>query len=369
MSIKTNHVEESLTPQSGVLQVRASGAFGLPIGTQQQRPTGVEGYIRYATNFTSPEFFDGNNWQLLTSKEYVDSAMSNITLDSLVDVESAAPTDGQVITYDANRGQFKTQTLALSIVTRLFAGDGNTLTFDIITSVSSVQELVVSINGISQEPYYSYTIIDGHIINFDEAPEVGDRIQVKILKSTTATDRPRPRIKQISYGNVSNFTTISIVATDITYGTGVKIGNQAITRIDYLTPEMIQVMIETDRMIDSMWNSPQDLVLIDTSGNEFTFKNLINYGQSKPNWSNSNAYIGTFSGGDTINFPIGVNNATSLSLGPAYAGESGISWLAISYNNIVGTAPNNSSPSRYEISITATNGSVAITKNYWLLVI
>ena len=128
-------------------------------------------------------------------------------------------------------------------------------------------------------------------------------------------------------------------------------------------------MIETSQ-IDSSWNSPQDLTLIDTSGNEYVYKNLINYGALKPQFTDSTSYIGRFRGGESIDFELGVNNnTTGLSISPANAGESAISWLSASGNSIVGTAPNNSSPSRYEITVTATNGSVNITKNYWLLVI
>jgi hypothetical protein len=131
----------------------------------------------------------------------------------------------------------------------------------------------------------------------------------------------------------------------------------------------MQLMIETTRVVGPLWSYPQDLTLVDTSGNEFVFTNLINFGQSKPYWTDSNSYIGSFSGGDTINFTLGVNNATSITIQPANAGESAISWLTVSGNNIVGTAPQNSSPSRYEIKVTAGNGSVDITKNYSLLVI
>jgi hypothetical protein len=128
-------------------------------------------------------------------------------------------------------------------------------------------------------------------------------------------------------------------------------------------------MIETSNIVGPLWSSCQDLTLVDTSGNEFVFTNLINVGTSKPYWTDSNSYIGSFSGGDTINFALGVNNATSITLSPAYAGETAITWLSVSGSSIVGTAPQNSSPSRYEIQVTASNSSVDITKNYWLLVI
>jgi hypothetical protein len=131
----------------------------------------------------------------------------------------------------------------------------------------------------------------------------------------------------------------------------------------------MQLMVETSSIVGPAWSVPQDLTLVDTSGNEFVFTNLINLGPSKPYWTNSNSYIGSFSSGDTINFTLGVNNATSITIQPANAGESAISWLTVSGNSIVGTAPQNSSPSRYEIKVTASNGSVDITKNYWLLVI
>jgi hypothetical protein len=131
----------------------------------------------------------------------------------------------------------------------------------------------------------------------------------------------------------------------------------------------MQLMVETSQIVGSSWSYPQDLTLVDTSGNEFVFTNLINIGTAKPYWTNSNSYIGSFLGGDTINFTLGVNNAASITIEPANAGESAISWLSVSGTSIVGTAPQNSSPSRYEIKVTASNGSVDITKNHWLLVI
>ncbi len=381
MSIKTNHSQESLAPESGVLKVEATGAVALPVGDAAERPAvSAAGYIRFAEDIVKPEYYDGNNWQTITNKEYVDArvttagaalanAIAELSLDSLTDVTVTAPSDGQVLAYDVNLGQFRSQTQALSPVTRTFTGDGTTLNFDIITAVSSVNNLVVTVNGIQQEPFYSYTIINGNIVSFDEAPEAGDRIQVRILRSTVSSDRPRPKVIGVSYGNIAQFTTITITATDITYGTGARIGSTPITRIDYPTANSMQLMVETSQVGGPLWNTPQDLTLVDTSGNEFVFTNLINFGASKPYWTDSNSYIGSFSGGDTVNFTLGVNNATSITIDPAYAGESAIPWLSISGNSIVGTAPQNSSPSRYELKITASNGSVNITKNYWLLVI
>lgn len=381
MSIKINHVTETLTPENGVLDINASGALKLPSGDIAERPANaIKGYFRFAEDLNNPEYHDGDTWHLLANKQYVDSkvtieggsisnTIANLRLDDLADVTITSPVTGQVLSYDVLTGQFRTQTQTLTAVSRAFMGDGATLDFDIQTAVSSATNLVVTVNGIQQQPFYSYTVVNGTIVAFDEAPEDGDRIEVRILRSNVTTDRARPTITAISYSNIAQYTTITIQATDISYGTSAKIGNQAITRIDYPAQNIIQLMIETSQMNSAFWQTPKDLTLVDTSGNEFVFENLINYGASRPYWTDSNSYIGSFQGGDAINFQLAVNNAVSISISPAYAGESAISWLTVSGSDIVGTAPQNSSPSRYEIQVTASNGSVDITKNYWLLVI
>jgi hypothetical protein len=380
MAIKINHPNETLTPESGVLEINAQGALKLPIGDSTQRPIGSEGQLRYSNELFNPEFFDGTNWRLLTNKDYVDSqitqtdtdltnTINNLQLNDLTDVTVTGPVTGEVLVYDTTIGQFRSQVNVLTPITRNFMGDGITLEFDIQTSVSSPNLLVVSINGITQEPYYSYTIVDGTTLTFDEAPAQSDRIQVRILRSNTTSDRPRPKVTNISYSTLGAYTTISVVCLDITYGTGAKIGGQSITRIDYPSENILQLMVETSQVTGSLWNTAQDLTLVDTSGNEYVYKNLINYGATKPQFTDSTSYIGRFRGGDSINFLLGVNNTTSISIQPANAGESAISWLSISGTSIVGTAPNNSSPSRYEITVVASDGLINITKNYWLLVI
>ena len=381
MSIKINHVTETLTPENGVLDINAAGALKIPSGDIAQRPANaIKGYFRFAEDLNNPEYHDGDTWHLLANKEYVDSkvniegdsiadTIANLSLNDLTDVTINSPVTGQVLAYDLLTGQFRTQTQTLTAVSRVFMADGVTLDFDLETAVSSATNLVVTVNGIQQQPFYSYTVVNSTIVTFDEAPENGDRIEVRILRSNVTTDRARPTITAISYSNIAQYATITIEATDISYGTSAKIGNRAITRIDYPAQNIIQLMIENSQMSDAFWQTPHDLTLVDTSGNEFVFTNLINYGTSRPYWTDSNSYIGSFQGGDTINFELAVNNAVSITLSPAFAGESALSWISVSGSSIVGTAPMNSSPSRYEIKVTASNGSVDITKNYWLLVI
>jgi hypothetical protein len=393
-----------------VLTIDATGALALPAGETSDRPMSpLAGHVRFDQTSDKPEYFSGNDWETLAALSYVNAqdqdlqqqidyiksnvdpaaidslteivqnqqntnanfadVISNLSLDSLTDTTINTPTNGQVLSFDSGIGQFRNQTQQLSLLTKNYYGNGSTSSFELLESVASPNNLVVSINGIVQQPNYSYTVINGTTLAFDEVPESGDLIEVRTLRSTVTNDRPRPTITAVSYGTIAQFSTITIEATDITFGTGARVGGQSITRIDYPTANTMQLMIETTRVVGPLWSYPQDLTLIDTSGNEFVFTNLINFGQSKPYWTNSNSYIGSFSGGDTINFTLGVNNATSITIQPANAGESAISWLTVSGTTIVGTAPQNSSPSRYEIKVTAGNGIVDITKNYWLLVI
>jgi hypothetical protein len=410
MAISINHVTETLKPASNVLTIDATGALALPVGANADRPLSpLAGHVRFDQTSVKPEYYSGNDWEALAALTYVDAqdrdlqgqidyiksnvdsaaidslteivqnqqnvnlnfadVISNLSLDSLSDTTINGPTVGQVLSFDIVSGQFRNQTHQLSLLTKNYYGDGIASTFELAESVASPANLVVSINGIVQQPNYSYTVINGLTLAFDEIPESGDLIEVRTLRSTVTNDRPRPTVTAVSYSTIAQFTTITIQATDITFGTGARIGEQSVTRIDYPTANTMQLMIETSRVTGPVWASPQDLTLIDTSGNEFVFANLINYGVTKPYWTNSNSYIGSFSGGDTINFTLSINNAISITIQPANAGESAISWLTVSGNSIVGTAPRNSSPSRYEIKVIAGNGSVDITKNYWLLVI
>ena len=307
----------------------------------------------------------------LDVRSYVDSlidqtsnTIENLSLDDLTDVQvTSSPTEGQSLVYDSTIGLFRPKTNALAPITRSFIGDGMTMEFDIIDSVPSPNNLVVVINGIAQQPFYSYTVVDGNRLLFDEAPEANDIIEVRVLKGSATTDRPRPIVSNIAYSTIASFNVITFNATDITYGTGAKINGVPIQRIDYPTPNSMQLMFEY-----SFAAGLYSLTLVDTNGNETVYPNIIRIGGGAE-WTDSVQFIGSFSGGDAINFAVGVNSGSTLTLGAAAPGETAPTWLSVSGLNIVGTAPVNSSPTRYEFKVTATNGAVNITRNYWLVVV
>ena len=81
---------------------------------------------------------------------------------------------------------------------QVLAGDGSTTLYDLDYTVSTSTQLLVSIDGVIQEPEYSYSITFGSStskINFSEPPDNGSRIFItymgrQLLTSTTALSSP-----------------------------------------------------------------------------------------------------------------------------------------------------------------------------------
>jgi len=66
-----------------------------------------------------------------------------------------------------------------------FTGDNVTTTFSLSTTVTSVDHMVVSVNGLVQQPTTHYTLVTGDIV-FSEAPSSGAAITVQILNTSRA---------------------------------------------------------------------------------------------------------------------------------------------------------------------------------------
>lgn len=53
---------ESSSPRVAVDASQATDGIALPVGTQAQRPTGVEGYMRFNSESKALEIYNGTNW-------------------------------------------------------------------------------------------------------------------------------------------------------------------------------------------------------------------------------------------------------------------------------------------------------------------
>ena len=73
-----------------------------------------------------------------------------------------------------------------------FSGDGSTTTFTLNNTVSSEQDIVVSVDGVVQEPTGAYTVPDGVTLTFTAAPSSnsGNNIFVMFFGRTFETVTP-----------------------------------------------------------------------------------------------------------------------------------------------------------------------------------
>ena len=123
-----------------ILSTSGSGAFkftgnavGLPSGNTAQRPTTVAaGYLRFNTDTAGIEIYDGSAWDNTTA----------------------------------------------TITSQILNGNGIANTFTLSSTVGSVADLIVSVNGTLQQPTTAYSV-NGTLITFAETPVAGDVIEVR----------------------------------------------------------------------------------------------------------------------------------------------------------------------------------------------
>lgn len=122
----------------GRVVVLGTNAITVPAGTTAERPSGVAGDVRINTDNDLLEFFDGAIWKTLAS-------------------------DTGAIFGDS------------------FEGDGSTTNFT-LSAGSTTTATLVSINGVVQKPTVAYTV-SGTTLSFAEAPQPGDSIDTRSLKT------------------------------------------------------------------------------------------------------------------------------------------------------------------------------------------
>jgi hypothetical protein len=66
-----NPVEYITRPESGVMRLNATGGIDLPIGTTAQRPTGVKRRLRYNSDLSCIEWFNGVSWISFVSRNSI----------------------------------------------------------------------------------------------------------------------------------------------------------------------------------------------------------------------------------------------------------------------------------------------------------
>ena len=123
----------SITSQGNVVNFAGTGAINLPLGNSSNRPAGSAGEIRYNTDISTPEYYDGASWL----------PVSNTVTD------------------------------------QSFSGDGSNVTYTLDQDANAAG-ILVSINGTLQQPGVAYTV-SGDQITFAEIPLTTDVIDIRFL--------------------------------------------------------------------------------------------------------------------------------------------------------------------------------------------
>ena len=125
------------TSGTGQYVFQSNTGIVIPTGTTAQRPSAQEGVLRFNTETGRYEVSQDG------------STFTNLRTD-----------------HDAD-----------NIVKDIFAGDGSTQSFTMSITPSGVENIIVYIDGVMQEPTQNYTI-SGTTIDFGEAAQAGARISV-----------------------------------------------------------------------------------------------------------------------------------------------------------------------------------------------
>ena len=146
-NIAGNIVTNYITAVTGnVISFAGTGAVALPVGTAGQEPAGSAGLIRFNSTTSSVEFYDGSGWVSVVN------AISN---------QRIYP-DGIV----------------------------NTFTLDYTSTSNSI---LVSVNGVLQQPDLAYTV-SGNQITFYDVPGTTDTIDVRFISITVTQSTNLPTI-------------------------------------------------------------------------------------------------------------------------------------------------------------------------------
>lgn len=157
---------------NGIVVLTGTSAVAIPSGNTVQEPSGVpEGSMRYNTDTTSPEFFNGNSWIAMTA----------------------------AIGYQTFTGN----------------GTGNVYPLSQTTTTGGV---LVSLNGVQQTPGVAYTV-SGNVIGFTEIPLSTDTVDIRYIapgqsggltlsENTPATSTSAGTVGQVSYD--SNYVYICV---------------------------------------------------------------------------------------------------------------------------------------------------------------
>ena len=215
-----NLTADGNTNGTGLVNVTGTRGLGLPVGTTAQRPATVTtGTLRFNSSTTHVEVYNGASWEEVG--------------DNIV-----------------------------SIASQTINGDGTTAVFT-LTQSATANSIIVSINGVLQNPSNAYTVTSGTTLTMAEAPASTDKLEIRFISNTT-TVRSVTNVDGTTYVE-ANGTTITLAV----YGTSVaEISSNEIFNIS--NAHSLQLPVYTVTQANALTNKTQGQVIYVSDGNTGT---------------------------------------------------------------------------------------------------
>ena len=207
-----------IDPETGYVSIAGTTAIKLPVGTTLERPSGVEGMLRYNSETNLVEVYDGSAWKNWATVE--------------------------TVSFDA------------------FTGDDTTTAFT-LSRAGTNGSTFVSINGVLQEIANTYAV-NGTTLTFNEAPLSTDVIHVRSFFSAQDVE-----ISGATITDTANTTKIQVekTAADATIrfdAAGVEVAVMTSARVSVNVPVQFASYTTTQRNAltptngDVIYNSTDD---------------------------------------------------------------------------------------------------------------
>ena len=159
--IKDSTIETSsdlnIIPGSGIINLDATGAVKLPVGTTADRPVGVAGHLRYNSQLNRFEGYNGSNWINLKGVEDLDG-------DTKVTAELTEGANDGIIRFDIQGSTIVTiddQKLTAPQITV----DDIQINGNVIETTSTNTNLVLTANGTGSVTFDNFAFKDNTITN------------------------------------------------------------------------------------------------------------------------------------------------------------------------------------------------------------
>ena len=156
-TISTTTGDMTLTPASGNVDINGAGALKLPVGNTAQRPTAVQGQIRFNSDLNAFEGYNGTQWLKLAGLEDLDG-------DTKITAEATPGANDDTIRFivqnstiaDLNQNRLNVPKLAVDDIEI----DGN-----VISTVTTDTDLILDAQGTGRVRFANFGFDDNKIIN------------------------------------------------------------------------------------------------------------------------------------------------------------------------------------------------------------